>query len=760
MMDWKTVLTTIMKRLELLGAYCVIIPVRAFTPAMFFIVLKNSFFSPPGQKRSWLKRAIVQWARIEIIFFIYSQITRWRVDNTHICLPIATEAMRQSAIKKIFAVADHVFRGGAGRNSVLQPFGSFKDEFSFVRRKSRTLRKESIAKGIVEFSAGFLDPSTSFKNRAMSMEDISRKQEEDLQKLLHADAIAKKSGSLNTVAEDDEKIEEESENMSSESDAEEETESESEDDSMDVGPDAEFRAFKRADFLSWFNGVTPKSIGKIYRGNLEEWIRRMALFPRPPLALDADDLRQVSDLTDRLIAHLEIEPRNGYNPDVTSIDMMNIPIHVLHRPFIIFASARLFIEAANFTWSRFSGFTHFKAGFCHYYYRAPLEAPKPGEQKLMPLVFIHGLGFGPVAWYSTGFLQTILGGLQGNRRQVIVLSFPHIQMRPGWENHCPSTDEMVATLTMILHAHKAMGAHFIGHSMGTIICAWFASRTNFVKALTLIDPVCLFSLNANAMTQYFKKYGEMSGEAKLIQFFCFQDSTTVTVAIKNQFPLYNSFDFGKVVLPCCFFVAGSDPLIPGYTVKRLLEYHQHLREITPGAPSIQMVFEKSYTHGTFLTHGKDMLPKVQAVDEEAHQKIRASRLRKTKGGRQQPSMARFGNGAGNARNDAAAARESDALTNTPGLCGGQDREWSRYTSTSMCAASHGQGREWSRASASVLAGRESSRFARYSTARYSTQYAACEDDDKMEDDDKLRNERSSVCPLLASITCDRVEGPY
>jgi len=711
-------MATIIEKLKLIGAYCVILPMRAFTPAMFFLVLTDYFFSLRGADRTLLISAVLLWAKIEIIFFIYSQITQWRLENTRCCLPIATGAMRRAELRKILAVAYHIYKGADGRDSTVEPLKPVQEDYSFVLRKRSSIRRVTVTGEIFQFSPKTEDTKT-IRNRAFSMENLSRSHDENLLRLIQAHTSIEKLGvGLETVTEDDEKIGEENNDRPHVSDSEDEAESEPEKDAEDESdhPDPEFLAFKRADFCSWFVNVTPKDIGLIYRGNLEEWVKHHTLFPRPPLKLDGDDIRQVSELTDKLVAHLEIKPKRGYNPDVQSVDMMHdVPISVLHRPFLQYACVRVFIEAANFMWSKKAGFIHYKAGICSYYYRPPRveedpKGAKPGPQnKLMPLVFLHGLGFGPTAWYLSGFLQTILDGLQGDRRQIIVVSFPHMQMRPSWEVHCPTTDELVTTLTMILHAHKATGAHFIGHSFGTIIAGWFASRTNFVKAITLIDPVCVLSLDTNIIMKIITRGENENAQAKMLRYFAFQESTTVAVALKNQFPLHNAFDFEKVMIPCFFAFGGNDAFIPGMTIKRLIEYHKKIRDESPGLPKIEFSFEESYIHGSFLIHGKDILSKVQSVDDEAHRIIKASRERR-KG--RQPSVETMG----------------------------------RMTA---CSSTGRDSRE-TMALSTVRESRETVSSLRPS--RLSTKSSGRDDEEDLESERvSLEREQSSMCPLLSSI---------
>jgi len=591
----------------LFARYLIISPVRCFTPAMFLILLKEYFFTSARQRvgHGFLKGAMLFWAKVEVIFFIWSRLTHLKLDLLPVCLPIATEQCRKTALKKIFQVADYVYRGSI-RSQKLQVL-----ETMHVGRLSGW--KTPVASACQRRAA----------QRTFAMEDIFRLHAESLLKSRESDLVE----GFDANANDDRVSESDSTGTSGSVAGSGSTEPNPLRISIGGSPaDNEFLAFKRADFCSWFVNLDPEDIHSIQRGNLEEWIRRYSLFPRYPLPLDKDDIRQVSELTDLLVQFLEIEPKRGYNPHVQSICCVDDPVQVTHRPLLLYAATRLFIDGFNFAWARKYGYTQYKAGICSYFYRPPLVETPHGEPKLMPLVYLHGLGLGPSAFYMTGFMQTINDGLQGDRRQIIVLSFPHLQQRPGWEFHCPTIDEMVASMTMILHHHKAVHAHFIAHSMGTVIAGWFAMRTKFVKCISLIDPVCILSVRADIVKNNIYKPTTRASE-DLLRFFAFRESTTAACLLKNTFCLFNAFDFEQVKIPIFIAFGGDDPILPAFSMLRLVEYHKSQRAKDPDLPQIHLSFEHKYNHGHFLLHGKDILPKFRAVDEAAHQMSMKRRTR-------------------------------------------------------------------------------------------------------------------------------------
>jgi len=565
--------------LQLRIAQCVTLPSRCFLPAMFLLLVKEHFFTKTASgKHGFLKGALLFWGKIEVLFFLWSRFTRWKLDTLSVCLPIASEKMRKTELKKIFDVADYVFKGG-----INAPKPQPRDTIQSMGPTENNTRKRESYRGMD------MEALLQLKDAALEAEELEKINDDGSE----SDPSETSTSSYTSLSVSEDKT-----------------------DSVD-----DFMAFKRADFCSWFTKLDPEDIGLIYRGNLEEWVRRYSLFPRPPLALDGDQLRQVSEITDLLCGYLDIKPKRGYNPDVTSICCLDDPIQVQHRPLAQYIAFRLILDGSNYLWAKINGYTHYKSGICSYFHRPPLVSTAYSETKLMPLVFLHGLGLGPFSLYITGFMQTLLDGLQGTRRQIIVLSFPHLQQRPGWELHCPTIDEMVASMKMILHHHGATVAHFIGHSMGTVIAAWFAMRTDFVRCLSIIDPVCILSLRSDLIMNNIYKPVQRPSEV-LLRYFAFRESTTAAVLAKNTFSLHNAFDFNKIVIPLCICLGGDDPIIPGYSMKRLIEYHKTARDRNPNSPKIELVFEETYNHGHFLLHGKDILPKIQSVDEAANKLLR------------------------------------------------------------------------------------------------------------------------------------------
>lgn len=384
--------------------------------------------------------------------------------------------------------------------------------------------------------------------------------------------------------------------------------------------DKQFLAFKRADFCSWF-GIDDPNL--LYRENIEEWVRHYSVLPLPPKKLSDDELRQVRKYTEEVISFLELKPKKGYNKKIRPMMYISDPVQIHHRPFLQYLAVRCFQNVANFLWARKSHFTQYKSGIYSYWHRPALISPE-GEEEPLALVFVHGLGLGASTLYIPGFMKSCIDGLDGDRRQIIVLSFPHLQQKPGWEDHVPSTEETTATIKMIFDFHKVTQAHFIAHSLGTVIAAWFISRTTFVKCLTFVDPVCITLLRSDIIFDNLYKPPERFSEA-LLRFFVFRESTTAAVLCRNMYSLQNVFDFKNIKFPMCFMIGGMDPIVPGYSVVRLLQYQKTLRDADPTLPHLEVIFEKSYNHGHFLLHGEDVLPQIQAVDAAAHRILRDSR---------------------------------------------------------------------------------------------------------------------------------------
>ena len=110
----------------------------------------------------------------------------------------------------------------------------------------------------------------------------------------------------------------------------------------------------------------------------------------------------------------------------------------------------------------FFGFTKLTSGCLTYWHRPPTPAASGSDQP--PVVFCHGLGVGVISYITV--VQSLV--CKGPGRRLIMVELPHISMRPVETQASPR--ELVASIADMLGAHACLpvGAHFVGHSFGSV----------------------------------------------------------------------------------------------------------------------------------------------------------------------------------------------------------------------------------------------------------------------------------------------------
>lgn len=122
-----------------------------------------------------------------------------------------------------------------------------------------------------------------------------------------------------------------------------------------------------------------------------------------------------------------------------------------------------------------------------YWHRSPAN-PK----NKVPLVFIHGIGIGPaqyVHWVAA--LTTI-------SRPIILVEVPYVSNKL-FKTDCMTPDKTYFALGRILKRHNYPKATFMGHSLGTMLCAAVCRASpatqpkSIIAGLILADPICFLT---------------------------------------------------------------------------------------------------------------------------------------------------------------------------------------------------------------------------------------------------------------------------
>eukprot|EP00397_Hematodinium_sp_SG-2012_P005364 GEMP01005383.1.p1 GENE.GEMP01005383.1~~GEMP01005383.1.p1 ORF type:complete len:625 (+),score=76.62 GEMP01005383.1:36-1910(+) len=608
-----------------------ILPLRGFTPLMIVIFLVNMWKT--RRRGHFLRKLVEFWTKAEVWFYLWSIYKQFNLRNMCVAQTLLSSSERKKALSKWFESVDMVYRAGSGDASLkpllticsIANIANMKECFSSLSKK-RQLSMENImryAEKPGHSQTLNLHRSSTVSESGRDLPDVSPKSSAALRKnsspanfaapyagpmkasqLADSAAletrpirpIAVESGNAGWMHVDASSSAQGCDSMSS--------------DGVD-----DFRLLKQADFASWFDTT---DINDVWRGNVEEWVAHY-VFGRESTELDAQELKELQQLTDKVINFLELRPRSGYNKKVRGIMVLSDPMKFTHRPLLFYVIVRLCINSFDYIWSSRNSFRKFRSGTLLYWYR-PASKPKSTR---MPLVFVHGLGLGAATLYVPGFVKSCIDGLDGKHRDVIVLSLQQFQMRPGWESFIPSANEVVCCVKQIMQFHLVQHAHFIGHSSGTQVISWLANQTDLVKCSTMVDPVCILLLKADMITNNLYNVPKTISEA-FLRYFVFEETTTASFTRRHILWHETMLQFDRCNFPICFMIGGSDPIIPGYSTYRLCEYQKALRQKT-SAPRIEVLWEKGYNHGQFLLHGKDVIQTIRAVDKAAHEHLKATK---------------------------------------------------------------------------------------------------------------------------------------
>ncbi|KAI8346697.1 Alpha/Beta hydrolase protein [Mortierella sp. GBAus27b] len=180
-----------------------------------------------------------------------------------------------------------------------------------------------------------------------------------------------------------------------------------------------------------------------------------------------------------------------HNPNIECIRLAFDPVVASHRPLIYYTVILLYFLG----FSRFEGtvdqsampYNYDSSTDLSYWCRVPTQ-----PDNKVPLVFIHGIGVGLVQYaHWIIALSTI-------SRPIILVEIPYVANNP-YKVDCMSPDDTYLALERILKRHGYSKATFMGHSLGTMICAAICransatSPKSIVHGMIIADPICFLT---------------------------------------------------------------------------------------------------------------------------------------------------------------------------------------------------------------------------------------------------------------------------
>jgi len=169
----------------------------------------------------------------------------------------------------------------------------------------------------------------------------------------------------------------------------------------------------------------------------------------------------------------------------------------LHRPLLVYLYISL-VKIITGIVLRCAGFqrTTCSKGLVGWYRPA-----KAGKDKLLPLLFFHGLAPGGIFFY----IPMLLWGLLTDGRAAFLFENPNITCKIGFEAR--NEEDTVAGMEEIVckHLGKDQKVALCGHSFGSVPMTWLLHAKQFrhrVQQYCLLDPVTLLISEPDVMVNF------------------------------------------------------------------------------------------------------------------------------------------------------------------------------------------------------------------------------------------------------------------
>ncbi|KAI1318595.1 hypothetical protein EDD11_006286 [Mortierella claussenii] len=261
----------------------------------------------------------------------------------------------------------------------------------------------------------------------------------------------------------------------------------------------------------WFDtGRTaePAKFEEIGRSNMMHWLA-WAFWAAPieEVFESPSGMMDLNHMVDSLESTKGIKFAEGHNPNVECIRLAFDPVVASHRPLIYYTLvwianllAGLVFHLLGF--ARFEGTLHPTHSYeqngqqsinvdpstdLTYWHRSPADP----ENKI-PLVFIHGIGVGLVQYIHWVIALATIS------RPIILIEVPYVSNNL-FKRDCMTPDDTYFAIERILKAHEYQKAIFMGHSLGTMLCAAVcrassaSSSKSILHGLILVDPICFLT---------------------------------------------------------------------------------------------------------------------------------------------------------------------------------------------------------------------------------------------------------------------------
>ncbi|RHZ80313.1 hypothetical protein Glove_137g71 [Diversispora epigaea] len=363
----------------------------------------------------------------------------------------------------------------------------------------------------------------------------------------------------------------------------------------------------------WFNvGHKKFTFNQIYRENFAEWLAWSFFATTLEYVRDDPELSyEIELMIDGIEIKKNIKFPDGYNPNCTCIRLTLDPVKAIHRPFAFYATIFLLNSAFNFL-LKIHGFKRFgsRESILNGYWSSTLEfdiqeansksspprltywyyEPFHVKKNQKPIVFIHGVTGGLFCY------ATFIKKLQKLDRPLFLVELPHITMQMAED--VPTMEEVVREIEIMLTKRGFHKATFVGHSMGTAVCAWIVKESRkMVGGLVMIDPI-VFLLHYPNVAYNFVYRNPTAANEHFISFLASRE-LYISNFFSRHFHWYQCILFAKPrnLLPAntYIYLSEHDNIVPTSDVHRYLVKN-----------NVNANIMKGLDHGCYLFHSKSV----------------------------------------------------------------------------------------------------------------------------------------------------------
>lgn len=560
------------------SARLVVLGVRAMTPLACLLVLRNTpiFFrwttSWSARRLLWYTASV--WASAEFLFLVYIQDYWRRLDipatrRWTAILDHSTEEKRKASFLRYLLMIAQVSRGGSDSSST--------DAAALVALTN----KRSKDSGMSRVGSGALARSSGSSSSRIGLPIMKTPSWSG------GTGLLSKVGSLGSFSPSQSRREASTDNLlelmcHSGNSPHAPSEALSEE---------EFRRLKILEIAGWFHGPDADAEAHnpeawLRRGNIEDWVAHYWFRGVTPEALDMQPgaSEELGNLVDLVLDFTGLVLEEGRNPSIRPRLLMSDPLPVLHRPLLVYVGSSLICPFTTYQVMRYLGFRRERVGGLCYWHRGVREGVRSDSDlagpRQIPVVFLHGLGVGLVPYYL--FIHRLSERCSG---AIFVPELPFLAMMP-WER-VPSAREIVAQLQDMLAVHRFPGAHFVGHSFGTIILGWMMkmSRSSIICS-TFMEPCCILALKSD---QWSKAMWEPPKTVmyQLLRYFVFRELFTVNLLCRCCFWEQSVLWPEDILTPAVIELASDDAVVSSLFTRRLLEHERTARKQRRRTTSLQ-----------------------------------------------------------------------------------------------------------------------------------------------------------------------------